>query len=168
MTVPTHLAMPASVGLRPVLIVGGIATSLLGSSLVGMENGFGSRWLVINAGLQLSIVVWLLIRPGNATAGTLSAGVLTAFVLVLYGSWAPALAAGNPLSPLVPSPVEKSALEYTTAAALAVTGGVVVVSSVYAMVRGQGSRVNHRPAVPPSRWWRGVRAGPGAGSRGPG
>jgi hypothetical protein len=149
-------AIPASVGMRPVLIFGTIAASLLGSCLVGIENGFGSLWLVINTALQLSIAAWLLIRPGSATAGTLSAGVLTAFVLVLYGSWAPALAAGEPFSLLVPSPVEKSALEYTTAAALAVTGGVVLVSSVYAMVRGQGSRVNHRPAVPPSRWWRGV------------
>jgi hypothetical protein len=149
-------AMPAGVGLRPVLIVASMATSLLGSSLVGIENGFGSLWLVINAGLHLLIAAWLLIRPGGAMAGTLSARVLTAFVLVLYGSWAPALAAGEPFSPLVPSPVEKSALEYTTAAALAVTGGVVLVSSVYAMVRGQGSRVNHRPAVPPNRWWRGV------------
>ena len=149
-------AMPASVGLRPVLIAGAMAASLLGSSLVGIENGFGSLWLVINAGLQLSIAAWLLIRPGSATAGALSAGVLSAFVLVVYGSWAPALAAGEPFSPLVPGPVEKSALEYTTAAALAVTGGVVLTSSVYAMVRGPGSRVNHRPAVPPSRWWRGV------------
>ncbi len=148
--------MPASVGLRPVLIAGAMAASLLGSSLVGIENGFGSPWLVINAGLQLSIGAWLVIRPGGATAGALSAGVLTAFVLVVYGSWAPALAAGEPFSPLVPGPVEKSALEYTTAAALAVTGGVVLVSSAYAMVRGPGSRVNHRPEVPPSRWWRGV------------
>jgi hypothetical protein len=133
-----------------------MAVSLLGSSLVGTENGFGSVWLVINAGLQLLIGAWLLVRPGSTTAGTLSAGVLSAFVLVLYGSWAPALAAGEPFSPLVPGQVEKSALEYTTTAALAVTGGVVLVSSVYAMVRGQGSRVNHRSAVAPSRWWRGV------------
>ena len=56
----------------------------------------------------------------------------------------------------MPGPVEKSALEYTTAAALAVTGGVVLVSSIYAVVEGQGFRANHRPAVPPSRWWRGV------------
>ena len=133
-----------------------MAASLLGSSLVGIENGFGSLWLVINAGLQLLIAAWLLIRPGGATAGALSAGVLSAFVLVVYGSWAPALAAGEPFSPLVPSPVAKSALEYTTAAALVVTGGVVLISSVYAMVRGPGFRVNHRPAVPPSRWWRGV------------
>jgi hypothetical protein len=147
---------PGSVGLRPVLIGGAMAASLLGSSLVGIENGFGSLWLVINAGLQLSIAAWLPIRPGSATAGPLSAGVLSAFVLVVCGSWAPALAAGEPFSPLVPGPVEKSALEYTTAAALAVTGGVVLASSVYAMVRGPGSRVNHRPAVPPSRWWRGV------------
>ncbi len=148
--------MPATVGLRPVPIAGAMAASLLGSSLVGIENGFGSFWLVINAGLQLSVAAWLLIRPGSATAGALSAGVLSAFVLVVYGSWAPALAAGEPSSPLVPAPVEKSALEYTTAAALAVTGGVVLVSSVYAMVRGQGYRGNHRPPVPPSRWWRGV------------
>jgi len=149
-------AMPASVGRRPVLIVGVMAVSLLGSSLVGIENGFGSLWLVINAVLQLSIAAWLLIRPGSATAGALSAGGLSALVLIVYGSWAPALAAGQPFSPVVPGPVEKSALEYTTAAALAVTGGVFLVSSVYAMVRGPGFRVNHRPAVPPSRWWRGV------------
>jgi hypothetical protein len=149
-------AMLDSVGLRPVLIAGAMVASLLGSSLVGIENGFGSLWLVINAGLQLSIAAWLLIRPGGATAGTLSAGVLTAFVLVVYGSWAPALAAGEPFSSLVPGPVEKSALEYTTAAALVVTGGVVLVSSVYAMVKGLGSRANHHPAVAPSRWWRGV------------
>jgi hypothetical protein len=148
--------MPASVGLRPVLIAGAMAASLLGSSLIGIENGFGLLWLLINAGLQLSIAAWLLIRPGGATAGALSAGVLTAFVLVVYGSWAPALAAGEPFSPLVPGPVEKSALEYTTAAALAVTGGIVLVSSIYAVVRGTGSRVNLRQAVPPSRWWRGV------------
>ena len=147
---------PGSVGLRPVLIAGAMAASLLGSSLIGIENGFGSLWLVINAGLQLSIAAWLVIRPGSATAGPLSAGVLSAFVLVVYGSWAPALAAGEPFSPVVAGLVEKSALEYTTAAALVVTGGVVLVSSAYAMVRGQGSRVNHRPAVPPSRWWRGV------------
>ncbi len=148
--------MPASGGLRPVLIAGAMVASLLGSSLVGIGNGFGLLWLVINAGLQLSIAAWLLIRPGGATAGPLSAGVLAAFVLVVYGSWAPALAAGEPFSPVVTGPVEKSALEYTTAAALAVTGGVVLFSSFYAMVRGPGSRVNHRPAVPPSRWWRGV------------
>jgi hypothetical protein len=148
--------MPASAGLRPVLIVGAMAASLLGSSLIGLENGFGLFWLLINVGLQLSIAAWLLIRPGGATAGALSAGALTAFVLVVYGSWAPALAAGEPFSPLVPGPVEKSALEYTTAAALAVTGGVVLVSSIYAVVRGTGSRVNLRQAVPPSRWWRGV------------
>jgi len=149
-------AIPGSVGLRPVLIAGAMAASFLGSSLVGIENGFGSPWLVINAGLQLSIAAWLLIRPGGATAGTLSAGVLTAFVLVVYGSWAPVLAAGEPFSSLVPGPVEKSALEYTTAAALVVTGGVVLVSSIYAMVQGLGSRASHRPAVPQSRWWRGV------------
>jgi hypothetical protein len=148
--------MPASVGLRPVLIAGAVAASLLGSSLIGIENGFGLLWLLINAGLQLSIAAWLLIRPGGATAGALSAGVLTAFVLIVYGSWAPALAAGEPFSPLTPGPVEKSALEYTTAAALAVTGGVVLVSSIYSIVRGTGSRVNLRQAVPPSRWWRGV------------
>jgi len=156
MTASARMATPASVGLRPVLIVGATATSLLGSSLVGTGNGFGSTWLVINAGLQLSIAGWLLIRPGGATAGALSAGVLSAFVLVIYGSWAPALAAGEPFSPVVPGLVEKSALEYTTAAALVVTCGVILVSSVYAMGRGQGSRVNHRSAVPPSRWWRGV------------
>ncbi len=148
--------MPAIPGLRPALIAGPMAASWLGSSLVGIENGFGSLWLVINAGLHLLIAAWLLTRPGGATAGTLSAGVLSAFILVVYGSWAPSLAAGEPFSPVVPGPVEKSALEYTTAAALAVTGGAVLVSSVYAVARGRSSRVNHRPAVPPSRWWRGV------------
>jgi hypothetical protein len=148
--------MPTSVGLRPALIAGTIAASLLGSSLVGIENGFGSLWLASNASLHLLIAAWLLIRPGGATAGPLSAGVLTAFALVVYGSWAPVLAAGEPFSPLVPGPVEKSALEYTTAAALAVVGGVVLVSIVYALVRGPGSRADHRPAVPPGRWWRGV------------
>ena len=148
--------MPASVGLRPALVAATIGASLVGSSLIGIANGFGSLWLVINAGMHLLIAAWLLIRPGGATAGALSAGVLSAFVLVVYGSWAPALAAGEPFSPVVPGPVEKSALEYTTAAALVVTGGVILTSSVYAMVRGPGSRVNHRPAVPPSRWWRGV------------
>jgi len=147
---------PDAAGLRPVLIAGVMAANLLASSLVGIENGFGSLWLASNTGLQLLIVAWLLIRPGGATAGALSAGGVSAFVLVVYGSWAPVLAAGEPFSPLVPGPVEKSALEYTTAAALAVTGGVVLVSSVYAMVRSPGSRVNHRPAVPPSRWWRGA------------
>ena len=149
-------AMPAGVGLRPVLIVASMAPSLLGSSLVGIENGFGPLWLVINAGLQLLIAAWLLIRPGGATAGALSAGVLSAFVLVVYGSWAPALAAGEPFSPVVLGPVAKSALEYTTAAALAVAVGVVLTSSIYAVVRSPGFRVNHRPAVPPSQWWRGV------------
>ena len=148
--------IPAGVGLRPLLIAGAVAVSLLGSSLVGIENGFGLLWLLVNTGLQLSIAAWLLVRPGGATAGALSAGVLTAFVLVVYGSWAPALAAGEPFSPLMPGPVEKSALEYTTAAALAVTGGLILVSSIYAMVRGSGSRVNHHEAVPPSRWWRGT------------
>ena len=70
--------MPAGVGLRPVLIVASMAPNLLGSSLVGIENGFGPLWLVINAGLQLSIAAWLLIRPGSATAGAPSAGVLSA------------------------------------------------------------------------------------------
>jgi|HubBroStandDraft_1064217.scaffolds.fasta_scaffold06772_6 hypothetical protein len=149
-------AMPAGVGLRPVLIVTSMALSLLGSSLVGIENGFGPLWLVINAGLQLLIAAWLMIRPGGATAGALSAGVLSVFVLVVYGSWAPALAAGQPFSPLVPGPVAKSALEYTTAAALAVAGGVVLTSSIHAAVRSPGFRVNHRPAVPPDQWWRGV------------
>ena len=102
--------MSASVGLRPVLIAGAVAASLLGSSLTGIENGFGLLWLLIDAGLQLSIGAWLLIRPGGAT----------------------------------------------TAAALAVTGGVVLVSSIYPIVRGTGSRVNLRQAVPPSRWWQGV------------
>jgi len=146
----------ASVGPRPVLIVGVMTASLLSSSFVGIENGFGPSWLVINAGLQLSIVVWLLIRPGCATAGALSAGVLTAFVLVVYGSWAPALAAGEPFSPLVPSPVEKSALEYTTAAALIVTIGVVLTSFLYAATRASGTRPNRHRAVPPHQWWRGV------------
>ena len=148
--------MPVGVGLRPVLIVASMAVSFLGSSLVGIENGFGSLWLVINAGLQLLIAVWLLIRPGGVTAGALSAGVLSAFVLVVYGAWAPALAAGEPFSPLVPSPVAKSALEYTTAVALVVAVGVVLTSSIYTVVRGPSFRVNHRPAVTPSQWWRGV------------
>jgi hypothetical protein len=148
--------MPASLGLRPILIAATIGGSLVGSSLLGIENGFGSLWLASNTLLDLLIAAWLLIRPGGATAGALSAGTLTAFVLVVYGSWAPALAAGEPFSPLVPGAIEKSALEYTTTAALAVTGGVVAISSIYAMVRGLGSRVNYRPAVPPSRWWRGV------------
>jgi hypothetical protein len=147
---------PASAGLQPILIAGAMAVSLLGSSLVGIENGFGSLWFVTNAGLQLLIAAWLLIRPGGATAGALSAGVLTAFVLVVYGSWAPALAAGEPFSPLVPGAVMKSAMEYTTAAALTVTVGVVLTSSVYAVARRPGIRVNHRPAVPPSRWWQRV------------
>ena len=147
---------PASGGLRPLPIASAMAASLLGSSLVGIEGGFGSLWLVINAGLHLLIAAWLLVRPGGATAGALSAGVLSAFVLVVYGSWAPALAAGEPFSPLVPNQVAKSALEYTTAAAVAVASGAVLISSVYAMVRGPGFRVNHRPVVPPTRWWRGV------------
>jgi hypothetical protein len=133
-----------------------MAANLLGSSLMGIANGFGSPWLASNAGLELLIVAWLLIRPGGATAGPLSAGALSAFVLVAYGSWAPALAAGEPFSPLVPEPVAKSALEYTTAAALAVAVGVVLTSSISAAARGPGFRVNHRPAVPPSQWWRGV------------
>jgi hypothetical protein len=148
--------MPGDVGLRPVLIYFSMALSLLGSSLVGIENGFGPLWLVINAGLQLLLATWLLIRPGGATAGALSAGVLSAFVLVVYGSWAPALAVGQPFSPVVPGPVAKSALEYTTAAALAVAVGVVLTSSIYAAVRSPGFRVNHRPTVPPGQWWRGV------------
>lgn len=148
--------MPASVGLRPVLVAAAIGASLVGSSLLGTENGFGSLWLASNASLHLLIAVWLLIRPGGATAGTLSAGVLSAFVLVVYGSWAPALAAGEPFSPLVPGAVGKSAMEYTTAAALAVTVGVVLTSGVYAVARGPGIRVNHRPAVPPDRWWQRV------------
>jgi hypothetical protein len=148
--------MPASLGLRPTLIAATIGASLVGSSLLGTENGFGSLWLASNASLHLLIASWLLIRPGAPTAGTLSAGVLSAFVLVVYGSWAPVLAAGEPFSPLVPGAVGKSAMEYTTAAALAVTVGVVLISSVYAVARGPGIRVIHRPAVPPSRWWRGV------------
>ena len=148
--------MPASVDLRLTLIAVTIGTSLVGSSLLGTDNGFGSLWLAGNATLHMLIAAWLLIRPGGATAGTLSAGVLSAFVLVVYGSWAPALAAGEPFSPLVPGAVGKSAMEYTTAAALAVTVGFVLTSSVYAFARGPGIRVNHRPAVPPSRWWRGV------------
>ena len=148
--------MPGDVGFRPVLIYISMALSLLGSSLVGIENGFGPLWLVINAGLQLLLATWLLIRPGGATAGALSAGVLSAFVLVVYGSWAPALAVGQPFSPVVPGPVAKSALEYTTAAALAVAVGVVLTSSIYAAVRSPGFRVNHRPTVPPGQWWRGV------------
>jgi hypothetical protein len=148
--------MPASLGLRPTLIAVIIGASLVGSSLLGTKNGFGSLWLASNASLHLLIAAWLLIRPGGATAGTLSAGVLSAFVLVVYGSWAPALAAGEPFSPLVPGAVEKSAMEYTTAAALAVAVGVVLTSSVYGIARGTGIRVNHSPAVPPRRWWRGV------------
>jgi hypothetical protein len=148
--------MPASVGLRPTLIAATIGVSLVGSSLLGTENGFGSLWLASNASLHLLIAAWLLIRPGGATAGVLSAGVLSALVLVVYGSWAPALAAGEPFSPLVPGAVGKSAMEYTTAAALVVAVGVVLISSFYAIARGPGIRVNHRPAVPPSRWWSGV------------
>jgi hypothetical protein len=148
--------MPANAGLRPVLIAGVIAASLLGSSLIGIQNGFGLIWLILNAGLNLAIAAWLLNRPGGATAGPFSAGMLTATILVVYGSWAPALAAGERFSPLVPSPVNKGALEYTTAAALAVVGGVVVVSSIYAAVRNPRNRVNRRPAVPPRQWWRGV------------
>ena len=148
--------MPASLALRPTLIAVTIGASLVGSSLVGIENGFGSLWLSGNASLHLLIAAWLLSRPGAATAGALSAGVLSAFVLVIYGSWAPALAAGEPFSPLVPGMVGKSAMEYTTAAALAVTVGVVLTSSVYGIVRGPGIRVNQSPAVAPRRWWRGV------------
>ena len=127
-----------------------MAASLLGSSLVGIENGFGSLWLVINVGLQLSIATWLLIRPGGATAGgavSRSAVRIRPACVRILG---PALAAGEPFSPLVPGPVEKSVVEYTTAAALDVISGVVLVSSVYATVRDLGSRVTHRPAVPPS------------------
>lgn len=148
--------MPASLDLRPVLIAATIGGSLVGSSLLGIENGFGSFWLASNALPQPLIAAWLLIRPGGAAPGPLSGGTLTAFVMVVYGSWAPALAAGESFSPLVPGSIEKSALEYTTAAARAVTGGVVPISSIYAMVRGLGFRVNDRPAVPPRRWWRGV------------
>ena len=89
--------MPASLGLRPALIAATIGASLVGSSLLGTENGFGSLWLASNASLHLLVAAWLLIRPGGATAGMLSAGALSAFVLVVYGSWAPALAAGEPL-----------------------------------------------------------------------
>jgi len=148
--------MPASVGLLPTLVAVIVGASLVGSSLIGTEDGFGSLWLASNASLQLLIAAWLLIRPGSAAAGTLSAGVLSAFVLVVYGSWAPALAVGKPFSPLVPGAVGKSAMEYTTAAALVVTLGMVLASSVYAIARGPGIRVNYRPAVSPSRWWRGV------------
>ena len=149
-------AIPASLGLRPVLIAASIGGSLAASSLLGIENGFGSLWLASNALLHLLIAAWLLIRPGGVTAGALSAGTLTAFVLIVYGSWAPALAAGEPFSPLVPGPVGKSALAYTTAAALAVTGGALLISTIYATVRSPCSRVYHGPAVPPSQWWRGV------------
>lgn len=148
--------MPASIGLRPALVAATIGASLVGSSLLGTENGFGSLWLASNASLHLLVAAWLLIRPGGATVGMLSAGALSAFVLVVYGSWAPALAAGEPFSPLVPGAVGKSAMEYTTAAALAVTVGVVLSSSVYAIARGPGIRVDHRPVVLSSRWWPGV------------
>jgi hypothetical protein len=148
--------MPASLALRPTLIAVTIGASLVGSSLVGIENGFGSLWLSSNASLHLLIAAWLLSRPGAATAGALSAGVLSAVVLVIYGSWAPALAAGEPFSPLVPGVVGKSAMEYTTAAALAVTVGVVLTSSAYGIARGPGIRVNQSPAVAPRRWWRAV------------
>jgi hypothetical protein len=148
--------MPASLALWPTLIAVTIGASLVVSSLVGIENGFGSLWLLSNASLHLLIAAWLLSRPGAATAGALSAGVLSAFVLVIYGSWAPALAAAEPFSPLVPGVVGKSAMEYTTATALAVTVGVVLTSSVYGIVRGPGIRVNQFPAVAPRRWWRGV------------
>ena len=93
---------------------------------------------------------------GGRDGRDVSAGALSAFVLVVYGSWAPALAAGEPFSPLVPGAVGKSAMEYTTAAALAVTVGVVLSSSVYAIARGPGIRVDHRPVVLSSRWWPGV------------
>jgi hypothetical protein len=149
------MGMPG-MGLRPTLIAATIGASLVGSSLLGTANGFGLLWLAANVSLHLLIAVWLLIRPGGATAGALSAGVLSAFVLVVYGSWAPALAAGEPFSPLVPGVVGKSALEYTTAAALAVIVGVVLTSIVYTSARGGGIRVNDRPAVSADRWWRGV------------
>ena len=148
--------MPASLGLRPVLIAAAIGGSLVGSSLLGIGNGFGSLWVAEDALLHLLIAAWLLIRPGGATVGPLSAGTLTAFVLVVYGSWAPVLAGGEPFSPLVPGPVEQSALAYTTGAALAATGGAVLISSIYAIVQGPDSRVYHRPAVPASQWWRGA------------
>lgn len=144
------------VGQLPILIAAVATASLVGSSLVGIANGLGTLWVVTNAGLQLSLAVWLVIRPGSGTAGTLSAGVLSAFVLVVYGSWAPALAAGESSSPLVPGPVDKTALEYTTGAALVVAGGIILASSVYAMARGPSRRVNYRPRVPPNRWWSGV------------
>jgi hypothetical protein len=148
--------MPASASLRPTLIAVTIGASLVGSSLVGAGNGFGSLWLASNASLHLLIAAWLLTRPAGATAGMLSAGGLLAFVLVVYGSWAPALAAAEPFSPLVPGEVGKSAMEYTTAAALVVAVGVVLTSSIYAFTRGPGIRVNHRPAVPPNQWWKAV------------
>ncbi len=47
--------MPASVGLRPALIAATIGASLVGSSLLGTENGFGSLWLASNASLHLLI-----------------------------------------------------------------------------------------------------------------
>ena len=71
--------MPASLGLRPVLIAAIMDGSLVGSSLLGIENGFGSFRLASNALPQLLIAAWLLIRPGGAAAGPLSAGTLTAF-----------------------------------------------------------------------------------------
>ena len=149
-------AVSHDAGLRPVLVVSIMTASLLGSSLVGRGYGFGALWLVSNTGLHLVIAAWFLTRPGGATAGMLSAGALTAYVLIVYGSWAPALAAGEPFASPVPGPVSTSALEYTTAAALVVAGGAVLASTIYGIVRGTTPRVNHHSAVPPSRWWRGV------------
>lgn len=133
--------------------------SFVCSSLIGVADGFDLLWLLSNAILHSILLAWILVRPGGRAAGPISSGVLVGFVLLVYGSWAPALAAANVTSqvaPLVPGSVSVAALQYTTWAACAVSAGLGAVAISFGSVHGFHARVDRRPAVSLPQWWRGA------------
>lgn len=143
----------------PVVTIVVACVSFVCSSLVGVEDGFDLLWILSNAILHSILLGWILVRPGGRAAGPISSGVLVGFVLLVYGSWGPALAAANVTSqvaPLVPGSVSVAALQYTTWAACAVSASLGAVAICFGSVHGFQARVDRRPAVSSPQWWHGA------------
>lgn len=136
-----------------------VAVAALVSSMIGLANGLSTSWLAANLLIYLVAGVWLHCR--RTQGGLLSAGALASAALILYGSWATAMAAGQRyITTLVPVPVTRSGLAYTTYAALLVQMALILGSSL--KIRSASARTP-RSSPDLQKWWRASLRLEGAG-----
>jgi hypothetical protein len=136
-----------------------IAILVLGSTLIGVSNGLDTEWVISNGVLYLILEAYLLHRIGTQNAGPLSAGNLVVAVLMVYGSWAPALAIGQTTNPVLPGHVSEAGLAYTTFAATVVAFGMTIVEFTRLRGRGRISKVQWSAShefTDSRAWWHGV------------